>query len=211
MTLHSKIKISVIILFFVPLFAIGKESNCQFYNLIINDIRSSYINDWRDSIPKGQKIDPVNPDKKKTYKIPSPTFLDFYVSPKLFELDPKDLNGWLGDFLNEKGKIGPSLKVENPSIEECITDSLIRTRFSESKNQISFDNSFFRKAVVNNKQVLLNPIRVVFSNILYVKDGKAIIYVDTKFGMNPGRISYGYVFKKTGGKWLIHKRIIRHV
>lgn len=211
MTSNFKVKIIAVLLFFIPFFANGRESNCQFYNLILSDIRASYINDIGDSIPEGQKIDPVNPDKTKSYKVNSSTYLDFYVSPILFELNPIDLNRWLNEFLHEKGNLAKCIKVENPRIEDCIADSIIRTRFHESKTQIDFDESYFRKAIVNNKTVLLNPIYVVLSNILYLKDGSVIIYVDTKLGMNPGRISYGYVFKKADGKWLIHKRIIRHV
>jgi|GEM_PF-3804623 hypothetical protein len=211
MTLNSKVKIIAVILLFIPFFSKAQESNCQFYNLILNDIRNSYMYDQGDSIPKGQLIDPVNPEKTKSFTVHSSTYLDFYVSPKLFELNPIDLNRWLSEFLHENGNLAKCIKVDNPSIENCITDSIIRTRFLESKTQINFDNSYFRKAIVNNKTVLFNPIYVVFSNVLYLKDGSAIVYVDTKLAMNPGRISYGYILNRKNKQWVIKKRIIRDI
>lgn len=197
----------IIIIIFVTTNIYSKENNCQIYKLIIEDLKYQYLNRTVDSIPDGQKIDPENPYSTKMFKVKKDIYLDLFVSQNLFNISKIDNNNWAIKSFSEKGKIGKLVSTEKPSIKDCITDSIISSRFDRSTKLIRFSEKDYRIDTLNGKKVLLNPMRITFSNIVHMDNGRAIVYLETLYGTNPGVISYYYIFKRTKGNWVIENSV----
>lgn len=197
----------IIIIIFVTTNIYSKENNCQLYKLIIEDLKYQYLNRTVDSIPDGQKIDPENPYSTKMFKVKKDIYLDLFVSQNLFNISKIDYNNWAIKSFYEKGKIGKLVSTEKPSLKDCITDSIISSRFDRSTKLIRFSEKDYRIDAINGKRVLLNPMRITFSNIVYMDNRRAIVYLETLYGTNPGVISYYYIFKRTKGNWVIENSV----
>jgi len=187
----------------------SQKSNCQLYNLIVSDIQNQFLNGTVDSIPTGQKIDPYNPQATKTYKVKRPIYLDLYISQNLLPLESIDRKNWAIQKLSEKCKIGNLKFIERPSLNYCFKDSTISSRFVKSTNLVRFNESDYRTEIINGQQVLLNPIRITFSNILFTDNNSAIVYLETMFGINFGVTSYYFIFKKVKGNWVVENRAFK--
>lgn len=185
----------------------AKNNSCQFYQIILKDIQNDFLKSVVDSIPEGQKIDPVNPERTKTYPVKREIYLDYYVSPDLFEMSRTSLIGGYGEILKLKKGSTVVSRIENPDLRVCIVDSLIASRFEISKTLNNFNQSFYRETTIKQKKVLLNPFKIIFSNILYLKDGRAVVIAETKIGTSAGEYAYGFIFKKINGKWIIEKSV----
>lgn len=199
--------ISILLLSVIFSNTYAKENSCQFYQIILKDIQNHFLKSVVDSIPEGKKIDPVNPERTKTYPVKREIYLDYYVSPDLFEMSKTSLVGGYGEILKfKKGSLDVS-RIDNPDLRVCIVDSVIASRFEISKTLNNFNQSFYRETTINQKKVLLNPFKITFSNILYLKDGRAVVLAFAKIGTSPGGLGYAYIFKKVKNSWNIEKTV----
>lgn len=201
------ITLTILLLSIIFSKAFSKDNGCQFYQMILKDIQDDFFNSISDSIPNGQKIDPINPSKTKTYPIKREIYLDFYVSPDLFKMSKTDLTTGYGEILKLKGSSSNVSRIENPDLTECIVDSVIASRFEKSKEISSFNQSYYREVIIDQKKVLLNPFKIDFTNILYLKDGRAVVIAFAKIGISPGEFGYAYIFKKVEKTWKIDKTV----
>lgn len=189
----------------------ANSQNCQIYNLVLANIENEYLNGVVDSYSRNTKIDPIDPNLGKAYKVKRNVHLDFYVYPELTKLSNFENGDQLLNQFKRKGSIGKVVRVDNLNLKDCISDSAIQSRFEATSKIARFTEQYYRTGEINGKKILFNPMRLIFSNILLMDNGKAFVSVDVLYGNNPGRIKYYYIFKKTRDNWVIEDCVFQAV
>lgn len=183
--------------------AFSQKRNCIIYSNILN-----YLNDKQGrlkfySVPKNEFVNPMNPLEERK-RITGKEQFSFYIIDELRDFSVIMVNDWFFKLMNDKSILNVVYTKDSNEIRSCIFNDKSLIVKSDFRNSFTKDDYFSEK----NKKSTIHyvPAIIRFSEILYINDKIALVYVKLRVGVRAGReFVYGFILKKKKHNWKIHK------